>query len=162
MFWGMTPPECSCILGRYRGDAACSYLTNVRVTAGNDRRVGIEPYLVQSMISHLESQCHTLMASYERWRQAKGSKLSPGVALAKFVTILADVLQKFLTIHPYMDGNGHTARLLVFTMMARAGYLPTNWEIDAKQPYAQALSDHRSGKPGALEKFLLNAIVGSS
>lgn len=158
LFGGMAPGQCSCIVGEYRGTASCAPLANCRVTAGADRMVGLDPLLVATHMRLLEEQCAALLHVHQHWLATKGSTQSPRNALLRFVTLLAIVLEKFLTIHPYMDGNGHSARLLIYTIMARGGYAPRNWDIDAKQPYGEALSQHRRGKPGALQAFLLQAI----
>lgn len=160
MFAGLTPTNCSCVVGHYRGDPSCEFLVTLDVTTKHDPRVGVPAILVSPTLAHFETRCRALVETHNRWLATKGSTQPPRNALIRFVSVLADILQQFLTIHPYMDGNGHAARLLTYTMMARAGYLPANWDIDAKQPYSDALSAHRSGKPGALEAFLLSAITG--
>lgn len=109
-------------------------------------------------MGEFETRCEALVRVHNKWLAEKGLNQAPRNALLRFVKLLAIVLQQFLTIHPYKDGNGHSARLLIWVMLCRAGYVPRNWDIDAKQPYADALSAHRSGKPGALESFLLQAI----
>jgi len=115
--------------------------------------------MVAGAMNDLESQCKALLFAHNHWLTAKGGSLqAPKNQLLRFVRILATVLERFLTIHPYMDGNGHTGRLLAYIMMMRVGYPPSNWNIDAKQPYSAALSEHRRGKPGALQIFLLSVI----
>lgn len=160
MFWNLTPAECRCIAGSYRGDKNCASLVECNVRVGTDTRVGIPSYSVFQEMHNLEQRCIELIKIHNIWKATKGSKQSAANCLLKFVSILADILQAFLTIHPYMDGNGHTGRLLIYVMMVREGYIPKNWDIDAKQPYADALSRHRDGKPGALQEFLLKTIVG--
>jgi len=158
IYKGMAPADCSCIIGNYRGDPSCSQL---KVEVGTaDPQVGLPYILVQNAMKVFDARCASLVKVHEKWLVEKGATQAARNGLLKFVSVLADVLQQFLTIHPYMDGNGHCGRLLVFMMMARAGYTPVNWDVDSKQPYGQALSDHRRGKPGALQTFLLQAIVG--
>lgn len=108
----------------------------------------------------LERQCEALVAVHAMWKLKTGAAPAAPVALLKFVTLLAIILERFLTIHPYMDGNGHSARILIFVMMAREGYKPKHWDVDAKQPYDSALYHHRRGKRGELQKFLLQTITG--
>lgn len=158
LFQGMTPANCSCILGTYRGTASCPSVSNFSVTTLHDTRVGVPPIMVEFTMNQLLARCDSLVKVHNEWVASTGFRQPPQNALIRFVSLLAFVLQQFLTIHPYMDGNGHTARLLIYVMMCRAGYIPSGWDIDAKQPYADALSLHRSGKPGALEIFLVNVI----
>lgn len=158
MFLEMTPQACSCILGTYRGDATCAAIASSYVGVGADPRVGTPPFMVAADMVTLEKRCAALIAVHQKWLMGPGASQSPQNALLRFVQVLAPILELFLTIHPYKDGNGHAARLLIYVMMVRGGYRPKNWDVDSKQPYGQALSDHRNGKPGALQKFLLKAI----
>lgn len=158
MFRAMAPAQCDCIIGKYRGDASCPELSSSRVKVDSDKRVGTAPAEVAAAMTELESRCAVLLRVHEKWCTGLGASQPPRNALLRFVKLLATVIENFLTIHPYMDGNGHSARLLVYVMMARAGYIPANWAIDEKQPYSDALTAHRDGKPGALQAFFLNAI----
>lgn len=158
LFKGMTPASCACILGHYRGYAGCPVLRDLTVGVSDDPTVGLPPLFVDAAMTAMDEQCKALLFAHNYWLKNKGANQPTQNALLKYVNILAVVLEKFLTIHPYMDGNGHMARLLIYTMMVRAGYPPSNWNMDAKQPYAQALSDHRRGKRGALQVFLLGVI----
>jgi len=57
-----------------------------------------------------------LMAALVKWvRQAEGEKVSP-------VVIAGLAHYQFVTIHPYYDGNGRTARLLATYLLHRDGY----------------------------------------
>lgn len=157
LFRDMVPSACNCIAGSFRGDAACEDIGNSSVFVDGDNRVGAPPKAVAAQMLQFEQQCHSLEQAHSKFI-ATGA--APAVALLKFVHMAAIVLQRFLTIHPFKDGNGHTGRFLVYLMMARAGYAPVKWSIDAKQPYSDALSRHRDGDKKALQEFLLQAIIG--
>lgn len=162
LFSPLAPVACQCIIGRYRGDPSCAELLKCRVWAGGDPRVGVDPHFVASKMREFERNCQTLYQRHQRWLAGPGKSEPPRKALLKYVEILAIMIEKFLTIHPYMDGNGHSARLLTVAMMSAGGYPPTAWDIDQKQPYDSALSEHRNGKPTELQKFLLNVIAGAA
>lgn len=55
-----------------------------------------------------------LMAEFGRW--LADSEPSPGTAFEAHL--------RFVTIHPFADGNGRTARLLMNLLLIRAGYPP--------------------------------------
>ena len=44
-------------------------------------------------------------------------------------------------------------------VLAKAGFHATNWSIDAKQPYDDALTAYRNGDKEPLENFLLGVVT---
>ncbi len=159
LFRRMTLPECSCIAGTYRGDKSCSFIEQSNVGVQSDPRLGRPFFVVAHEMEQFEHRCKTLMRMHQEWRDGPGKTQKPQNGLLKFARSLASILEQFLTIHPFKDGNGHTARLIAYSLMVKAGYIPVNWDIDSKQPYGQALSDHRNGKQGALQQFLLTRMI---
>lgn len=83
------------------------------------------------------------------------------------IEIAAILHSKFVNIHPFLDGNGRTGRLLMNFELMRAGYLPVIIQVDDRQKYYEAL-DHAgvnndytmlidmvaSVEVGALKKYL--------
>ncbi|QQK77610.1 Fic family protein [Salicibibacter cibarius] len=57
------------------------------------------------------------------------------------IEIAAILHSKFVNIHPFLDGNGRTARLLMNFELMRAGYLPVIIQVDERQKYYEVL-DH--------------------
>jgi hypothetical protein len=91
------------------------------------------------------------------------SGVDPAIALAKLVSLLCLFLELFLTIHPYANGNGHCGRLIVWIILVRYGFIPTNWPLDAKPPapaYAKAISAYRDKNKLPLETLLMQCIQG--
>lgn len=80
------------------------------------------------------------MADYD----AKKSTLNP-VELAAFVHA------EFVRIHPFQDGNGRTARLLLNFMLMKAGYQPVIIEAKDRPVYYEILNDF--AVTGNLERF---------
>jgi Fic family protein len=60
-------------------------------------------------------QIETLMKQFEKDLVSLKSKLHP-------ITYAATIHNKFVTIHPFMDGNGRTARLIMNLILIKAGY----------------------------------------
>lgn len=70
----------------------------------------------------------TFVAGYER----SAAELHP-------VELAARVHADFIGIHPFIDGNGHTARLLMNLELMKAGYPPAVLPLARRFDYYQAL-----------------------
>lgn len=160
MFAGLVPPTCKCLAGHYRGSTACKALTKYSVVVLLDHYVGVEPGKVAWHIKQFEAQCKLLQSRFSEWKVATDPKPPEAIALLRFVKLLAEILERFFTIHPYANGNGHAGRLLLLVLMARAGYPPANWSIDGKKDYGNAIFAYRRGNKGPLEDFILDSITG--
>ena len=80
------------------------------------------------------------MADFE----AKKSDLN-SIELAAFIHA------EFVRIHPFQDGNGRTARLLLNFMLMKAGYQPVIIEAKDRPAYYESLNDY--AVTGNLENF---------
>lgn len=69
---------------------------------------------------------------------------------------------EFVTIHPFIDGNGLTARLLMNLMLLQYGYPPAIIRVTNRADYILALENAQSGN--GLEDFyrvVINAVSES-
>lgn len=88
------------------------------------------------------------------WANSAQSKLHP-------VQYAADLHQKFVSIHPFADGNGRTARLLMNMALTQAGYPVINVQPDkkARTTYMEALAKSReSGDLSDFEKLIMSYV----
>lgn len=58
---------------------------------------------------------------------------------------------KFVSIHPFVDGNGRTARLLMNLILMQNGYVPSVIRVEDRSEYIQAIEKAQSGE--SLEEF---------
>ncbi|HXI15330.1 MAG TPA: Fic family protein [Chloroflexota bacterium] len=65
----------------------------------------------------------------------------------------------FEQIHPFIDGNGRTGRLLVNLVFVRLGYPPAIVQKRDRSRYLTALNQADRGDPGALGELLARALL---
>ena len=92
-----------------------------------------QPYLIQK-------QMEDLMLELKDWQNYR--HIIEQVALFHL---------KFETIHPFIDGNGRTGRLLLNLMLMQNGYLPINIKFsDRKKYYSCFEKYHKTNNPTAM------------
>jgi fido (protein-threonine AMPylation protein) len=74
---------------------------------------------------------------------------------------LAEVHCSFEQIHPFLDGNGRTGRLVLNLMLVRLGYPPAIIYKRQRAEYLRALRRADGGDPGSLGELLARAILGN-
>ena len=95
-----------------------------------------------------------LMHEWEQWLYEQEGVLEP-VALA------AIAHHKLVAIHPFIDGNGRTARLIMNLVLMRADYPPAIIARVNRRQYYRVLSQADGGKPTSLANFVGRAVERS-
>jgi Fic family protein len=94
------------------------------------------------------------MQGWETWLHQAEDDLHP-------VVLAAQAHHKLAAIHPFIDGNGRTARLVMNLVLFRHGYPPTVLLQANRQQYYQALMQADAGRPGPLANFVSKAVERS-
>ena len=72
---------------------------------------------------------------------------------------LAHLHCRFEQIHPFLDGNGRTGRLLLNLVLVRLGYPPVIIYKRQRPEYLRALRRSDAGEPGLLAELLARSIL---
>lgn len=101
---------------------------------------------------HTPPQPYLVEPQMEAWvRDLQKTHLHPVVAASLFHL-------KFEAIHPFIDGNGRTGRLLVNFILMRAGYLPVSVKYEDRVAYYSAFTSfHRDGDAVPMTRIFLEA-----
>lgn len=89
------------------------------------------------------------MNKFDTWMRENEHTMHP-------VVYAAELHRRFVEIHPFKDGNGRTARLLMNVAFIQNGYLPCVISPQLRLEYLQALeaSHDVPGRKGQPEKFI--------
>lgn len=83
-----------------------------------------QPYLVPV-------QMETLLLDYHAWLEQRHR-----------LEAIAEFHLRFEGIHPFIDGNGRTGRLILNLELVKAGYLPINIKFADRRRYYQCFDDY--------------------
>lgn len=96
---------------------------------------------------------HGLMNDFSTWLRQPGEE--------NFCTIAAQAHHRLVSIHPFTDGNGRTARLLMNLILMRAGYPPAIIRPDDYTEYLKTLEKADVGDAAPYYAFMANIMERS-
>jgi len=97
---------------------------------------------------------HNLVTEWGEWLLGEEKSDHP-------VELAALAHHRLVAIHPFIDGNGRTARLVMNLILMRAGYPPTVIQRINRRQYYRVLDQADEGKPAALVNFVGRAVERS-
>lgn len=161
IFDQLTPPNCPYYAGHYRGESyRCLEYYSVHVPG--DPRVGAAPHLVITLMNGLANEIQSGIAALDDAHGLSNAQLPVEDKIFYAVDFACRVLEVFLRIHPYANGNGHIARFITWCILGRYGYWPIKWPVHPRPPdppYTQLIFEHRNGNHAPLVQFVLSCIA---
>jgi len=113
----------------------------VPVTIGGSTYTPPQPYIIPK-------QMEELMYNLQDWKNTK--HIAEQIALFHLV---------FESIHPFIDGNGRTGRLLLNLKLMQQGYPPINIKFSDRSKYYSCFeSYHKTGSPKAMIKLVASLL----
>ena len=85
----------------------------------------------------------------------------PPVGEADAVAVAADLHHRFAAVHPFDDGNGRMARLLMNVVLMRAGYPPAVIRQENRSAYYGALAAADGGELGPFVRFVADELAAT-
>ncbi len=109
---------------------------NVQVMISGSEHQPPQPFLVPKM-----------MEDYFIWYSSNRTRLHP-------VVLAAEMHERLVTIHPFVDGNGRTSRLIMNLILLQHGYVIANIKGDdsTRMNYYEALEEVQTG--GSKDSFV--------
>ena len=160
-FSDFTPPALEYYAGHYRGeDFIC--LRSYNVAISGDPRVGAPAPAVAEEMSRAAEIIRSGLAALDTARLLPSTQIEPHIKLLYSVIFACRVFELVLRIHPYANGNGHMARLLIWMILGQYGYWPKRWPIEPRPPapYTDLIIRYRNGDVEPLEKYVISCIIG--
>ena len=101
---------------------------------------------------HTPPQPYLVGPQMEAWvRDLNATQMHPLVAAALFHI-------RFEAIHPFVDGNGRTGRLLANFILMRSGYLPVSIKYEDRVAYYEAFTSfHRDGNSAPMIRIFIES-----
>lgn len=157
MYRPLAPPMHQYFAGHYRGENyRCLREYEVRVSS--DPRVGFPSFVVLDSMRRFADLARNLLDQLDI-RQQNDARAR---LIEQVVVVVAHLLEGFLRIHPYANGNGHMGRLIALLVLARYGVFPKRWTIHPRPPhpnYEIGLSEYRNGNRDILCRFIYGCLV---
>ncbi len=138
------------------------FYTDARTPDGQPTRKKVEPGKYKSTSNHVRlpngeifrfaepEEVGPMMKELLEWYHGQGMTLHP-------LETAAILHYRLVRIHPFDDGNGRVARLVMNYHLMRSGYPPAIIKSEEKRRYLDALYEADSGKLGAFVAFIARA-----
>jgi len=101
-----------------------------------------QPYLIQK-------QMEDLIFNYNKWLKTKS-----------VIEVVSLLHLNFEFIHPFIDGNGRTGRLLINLILIQHGYPPIDIKFTDRKKYYECFENYyKTGKPTAMSDLIADLVI---
>jgi hypothetical protein len=159
-FHNLTPDLVPYFAGNYRGQSYFC-LEHMMVGIGSDSRVGSHPRHVLREMQVLSLAVEKAIATV-LFRFANPATYARPQVIIQMTNVVASAFVRFLTIHPYANGNGHASRFILNALFGTFDF----WVIDSfpvhARPfdaYGDMIAEFRNGNAKPFITFLLNCLT---
>ncbi len=156
LFTGMHPAGFGHLAGQYRG-AKYPVLSTYNIKVDDDSKVGVHYSVVASHMATLAARVDEEIGK----RASYSGRALSGKELLEIVGMSCSLMVKFLTIHPYADGNGHMGRFMIWALLHHFGVHAQRWPLEERPGpnYFDKIKDYRKNKRMPLIEFVLAHII---
>jgi fido (protein-threonine AMPylation protein) len=158
LFENLTPTKALNYAGHYRGEDF-ENLKNYWVGIQDDPRVGYAPSIVNDAMVLFGSIANNTMKNLDSTNSHNLLEIDQKIYIT--VEQACELFEFFLRVHPYVNGNGHIARIILWGVLQKYGYNPIGWTIDTRPldpPFSNYIKQFREGKKIPLISFVLRLI----
>ncbi|RFU48657.1 Fic family protein [Paraburkholderia sp. DHOC27] len=159
LFSGLAKAGCEYFVGNFRGSQKCLKEYEVVINTANGVVSTTAPSHVAAEMAALSNEIEGDLTALA---DAGGPEaLETKDDLVNWLDVALERMVRFLSIHPYANGNGHISRFMMFCYLSAVGVWPESWPLDDHPPYPydEAIAAFRNNYPDGLRDFLLKYIV---
>lgn len=162
LFEGLTPPKHGYYAGNYRG-SNFHCLLQYEICIQGDPKVGVKASSVATAMQLFSAELRRAIERLDIQLVKLGVLISPAYRMAITAQLVCHAFVSYLTIHPFANGNGHVARVLMFSVLSRFNYYPEHWSIEPQPQfqnldYGQLIFEFRRGNRTPFETFLVTCL----
>lgn len=164
LFSRLVPPKMDYLAGNYRGqDFKCLRHRPAGIPA--NQRVGSPPEVVHLDLKQFGKHFQATISGLDALMSVPNARVQPREKLKYLVAAACSLFSEFLIIHPFANGNGHIARIMLTWILARFGYWLSDFPIEPRPndpEYSDAIFKYQNGDFTPLERMVLLSIISGS